>query len=93
LVIAVPDLCIIAKKRLNSQNPNTASISLTVVESAVEGHIKRTEEVGFEPTVPCRTSVFKTDAIGHSATLPEAKVIQEFKNQIKSFLIDIGHSI
>ena len=31
---------------------------------------KRTEEEGFEPPVPCGTSVFKTDAFGHSATLP-----------------------
>jgi hypothetical protein len=31
---------------------------------------KETEEVGFEPTDPFRPSVFKTDAIGHSATLP-----------------------
>jgi hypothetical protein len=30
------------------------------------------EEVGFEPTVGvCPTSVFETDAFGHSATLPE----------------------
>jgi hypothetical protein len=28
------------------------------------------EEVGFEPTVGCPTAVFKTAAIGHSATLP-----------------------
>ncbi len=28
------------------------------------------EEVGFEPTDPCRPPVFKTGAIGHSATLP-----------------------
>lgn len=35
--------------------------------------LKNAEEVGFEPTVPCRTSVFKTDAIGHSATLPMVK--------------------
>ena len=26
--------------------------------------------MGFEPTVPCGTSVFKTDAIDHSATSP-----------------------
>lgn len=31
---------------------------------------ENTEEVGFEPTVGCPTSVFKTDALGHSATLP-----------------------
>ena len=29
------------------------------------------EEEGFEPPVPCGTSVFKTDAFGHSATLPK----------------------
>ncbi len=28
------------------------------------------EEVGFEPTVPLGTTVFKTAAIGHSATPP-----------------------
>ena len=28
------------------------------------------EGVGFEPTVPCGTAVFKTAAIVHSATLP-----------------------
>lgn len=31
---------------------------------------KNTEEVGFEPTVPFKTAVFKTAALGHSATLP-----------------------
>ena len=31
---------------------------------------KKSEEEGFEPPVPCGTSVFKTDAFGHSATLP-----------------------
>ena len=29
------------------------------------------EEVRFELTEPCGSSVFKTDAIDHSATLPE----------------------
>ncbi len=33
-------------------------------------HLLFTEEVGFEPTVGCPTTVFKTAAIGHSATLP-----------------------
>ena len=28
------------------------------------------ERVGFEPTVPCGTAVFKTAAIDHSATSP-----------------------
>ena len=31
---------------------------------------RSTEEVGFEPTVPCGTTVFKTAAFGHSATPP-----------------------
>ena len=31
---------------------------------------KNTEEVGFEPTIGCPIAVFKTAAIGHSATLP-----------------------
>ena len=35
------------------------------------------EEVGFEPTAPCRASVFKTDAIGHSATLPERGILTD----------------
>lgn len=29
------------------------------------------EEVGFEPTDGCPSTVFKTAAIGHSATLPQ----------------------
>jgi hypothetical protein len=33
--------------------------------------MKMAEEVGFEPTVGCPTAVFKTAAIGHSATLPQ----------------------
>ncbi len=32
--------------------------------------VKMAERVGFEPTVACATSVFKTDAIDHSATSP-----------------------
>jgi hypothetical protein len=31
-----------------------------------------TERVGFEPTVPCGTLVFKTRAINHSTTSPDA---------------------
>lgn len=43
------------------------------------------EEVGFEPTVPCETSVFKTDAIGHSATLPYRQAIYAEIIQLKRF--------
>lgn len=31
------------------------------------------ERVGFEPTVPCGTTVFKTAAFDHSATSPQVK--------------------
>ena len=31
------------------------------------------ENVGFEPTVPCGTTVFKTAAIDHSANSPSQK--------------------
>lgn len=40
LGIAVPNLCIIAKKRVKRQNLNTASILLTYVENALEGQLK-----------------------------------------------------
>src|SRR5262245_39582176 len=33
------------------------------------------EGVGFEPTVPCSTTVFKTAALNHSATPPRSKTI------------------
>ena len=35
------------------------------------------EEVGFEPTVPCGTTVFKTAALDHSATPPHETAILE----------------
>lgn len=34
---------------------------------------KRAEGVGFEPTLACARPVFKTGAIGHSATPPSKK--------------------
>ena len=39
-------------------------------EKDIKGN-EETEEEGFEPPVGCPTSVFKTDAFGHSATLPQ----------------------
>ena len=33
------------------------------------------EEVGFEPTVPCGTTVFKTAAFDHSATPPSEMIL------------------
>ena len=35
-----------------------------------KGEKKKTEEEGFEPPDALTSSVFKTDAFGHSATLP-----------------------
>ncbi len=34
------------------------------------------ESEGFEPPDPCRSTVFKTAAIDHSANFPRAKVVQ-----------------
>ncbi len=36
----------------------------------------KTEQEGFEPSVPFGTMVFKTTAISHSATAPEAHFVQ-----------------
>ena len=33
------------------------------------------EDVGFEPTVPCGTLVFKTSAFDHSANLPSVDLV------------------
>ena len=49
--------------------PKNVNHPLPLVDEEVKGE-KLTEEVGFEPTVGCPTAVFKTAAIGHSATLP-----------------------
>ena len=37
---------------------------------------KMAEGVGFEPTGPCGPSVFKTDAIDHSATPPGCDLVE-----------------
>ena len=47
------------------------------------------EEVGFEPTVPCGTTVFKTAAFDHSATPPNSLVITNLPAvKTKSSLLD-----
>ena len=38
------------------------------------------EDVGFEPTVPCGTTVFKTAAFDHSANLPFFNMFQYTNN-------------
>lgn len=44
------------------------------------------EEEGFEPPVPFRTAVFKTAALGHSATLPYlmVKILLNRENNFQS---------
>ena len=41
-----------------------------IVALMVISRIKLAERVGFEPTVPCGTLVFKTNSIDHSDTSP-----------------------
>lgn len=53
----------------------------------IHGRAKKTEEVGFEPTVGCPTAVFKTAAIGHSATLPEIGIVGHWPLKINH----LGH--
>ncbi len=38
------------------------------------------EGVGFEPTEPFGSTVFKTAAFGHSATLPQQKTLDQYEN-------------
>jgi hypothetical protein len=45
-------------------------LGLSASQTLVFQRFKLAEGVGFEPTVGCPTSVFKTDAIDHSATPP-----------------------
>ncbi len=39
----------------------------------------KAEREGFEPPVPFSTSVFKTDAIDHSAIFPQKRVQRYYK--------------
>ena len=51
----------------------------------------RSEEVGFEPTVGCPTSVFETDAIGHSATLPcVAMILEKYSSGVNDSFDEVG---
>lgn len=45
------------------------------------------DEVGFEPTVGCPTSVFKTGALDRSTTHPQKLFIAFFYSQVFLFLI------
>ena len=52
---------------------HTSIQTLALLDEETNGSnwLQLSEEVGFEPTVGCPTAVFKTAAIGHSATLPQ----------------------
>ncbi len=41
----------------------------------VKRRYRKAENVGFEPTVPLGTTVFKTAAIDHSANSPCTKIV------------------
>ncbi len=48
------------------------------------------EEEGFEPPVPCGTTVFKTAAFDHSAIPPVAKLVKKYNvhmNKLK--IVDV----
>ena len=51
--------------------------------------MKEAEGVGFEPTVPYGTTVFKTAAIDHSATPPGPQIYEELQDET-SFKAVIG---
>ena len=53
-------------------------VRTSVKKHRQESHFEksRAERVGFEPTVPCGTTVFKTAAFNHSATSPIYSLFQ-----------------
>ena len=46
-------------------------------------HTCSAEEEGFEPPVPCGTTVFKTAAFDHSAIPPGAKLVKKWNQKTK----------
>ena len=55
--------------QLISSQPHSSTLaSLRLIPSIVRGALA--EEVGFEPTDPCESTVFKTAAFDHSAIPP-----------------------
>ena len=51
---------------------------------------RKAERGGFEPPVPCGTSVFKTGAFGHSATSP--RVSWSSRSDCRQFADCVNHS-
>ena len=45
------------------------------------------EKEGFEPPVPCGTTVFKTAAFDHSAIPPGAKLVKKCKEKVETVKI------
>ena len=54
-------------------------ISLAQVNLDRQNFLFFAEREGFEPPVPFSTSVFKTDAIDHSAIFPQKRVQRYYK--------------
>ena len=75
-----------------SQTPNLKTPSL---KSIILSRVLATEQVGFEPTVPCGTTVFKTASFNHSDTAPGSichseAVFQSSKNPQFCQLLTLG---
>jgi hypothetical protein len=56
-----------------ASRPHNLSQRKNPFQHALKWAQYRAENVGFEPTVPCGTTVFKTAAIDHSANSPRQK--------------------
>ena len=56
------------------------------------GSRRLAEGVGFEPTVPCGTTVFKTAAIGHSATPPRREQVRRLPTVFRVMPRAAGHT-
>jgi hypothetical protein len=58
-----------------------------------KGKIKMAEGVGFEPTVPCGTLVFKTSLFVHSSTPPDWMASRLFESDQPNPLMDRKHTM
>ena len=55
------------------------SINRSSTKYEIKTPDRRAEREGFEPPVPFSTSVFKTDAIDHSAIFPQKRLQRYYK--------------
>lgn len=65
--------CPAARNQRCLGNRNTANISLKISYITIYVSEVLADEVGFEPTEGCPSLVFKTSALNHSATHPQAR--------------------